>query len=91
MKKLITAAIVGLASGAASAYDLSVFDNQEFYSGQHNNHAVIINPGIASVRENLFQEGRFPKVTPGLEGAGQPEIADEAFPGALYLEAHWPA
>ena len=89
MKSLIASTVLILASGAASADYLSVFDNQEFYSGQDSNQNIVINPTVSQNNDNLFLEGHYPKVTPSLQTHDQ-GIAGSQAPEKLYIEGHWP-
>jgi hypothetical protein len=89
MKTLIATAVLALASGAASADYLSVFNGEEFYRGQDNDTNIVINPTIGQNNDNLFLEGHYPKVSPSPVQSDR-GIADVQAPEKLYIEGHWP-
>lgn len=89
MKTLIATTIIALASGSASAFDLSSFNDQEFYSGQPDSRLVTNSEGNSS---GIYLEGTYANVvdqgqTRNVQGDRIGNAIDQP---TLYLEASWP-
>lgn len=90
MKTFFTATVLILATGSAAAFDLSVFNEQEYYSGQAGSRLITDH---ANNPPELYRDGGFTFLdeTQRLESDGTTvHSGGGSSDPSLYEEGNWP-